>query len=313
MKAMTEQDSLIEQYEVGDESVSVSTPVEISSATTTVETPAVLPPRDEAGRFVKPITPDQAHTSHTAYLVRIAKNLGFSDEEIQGIPPETLGLAVAKVQETKQAERREASAERTQHEAAAQSRQSSGIPPVPPQIDKFELPDEEYDDKLLGVLKRQDKELKALRAELQQLRNVEINRQNETLTQKLDRLFAGQPKERFGDGPGKKLDGKSPEMKRRMAVLREMETLGPGDIEDHFQKAVKTIYGDSKPVEANPIKELEERQEQFRNGGVARPTHRNGAPEPKGVSKATSSVAEVLKEMGAASSEDSTSVDEFLG
>lgn len=310
---MAEQaESLVEQYEVGDETSVVETPVETSLATTTIESPRVLPPRDELGQFVKPITPDQNIPAHPAYLVSMAKKLGFSDEEIQGIPPETLGLAVAKVQETKLAERRDASIERTHHEVADRARQSDA--PVPPQKDEFELPVEEYDDKLVGVLKRQDKELKALKAEIAQLRNVEINRQNETLTQKLDRLFDGQPKERFGEGPGKKLDGKSAEMRRRMAVLREMETLGPGDIEDHFEKAVTTLYGATpKSSEVTPDNALEDRKEQYRNGGLARPTHRNGAPEPKGVSKARQSVAEALKEMGAADSEETTSRDEFLG
>lgn len=314
---MAEQDSeksLVEQYEIGEEPVSTSsTPVETSEATTKIETPRELPPRGENGQFVKPITPDQNLTAHPAYLVRIAKQLGFTEEEIQGIPPETLGLAVAKVQETKLAERRVDSIERTQHEAASQARQSAADQPIPPQKEEpFELPIEEYDDKLVNVLKRLDRENKAMRAELNQLRNVEINRQQESLTQKMDRLFA-EKKDQYGEQPGKKLAKDSPEMHRRLAVLSLMERLGPGDPEELFAKAHTAIYGTSKPAEPKPDKDLEARKKQWEEAGVSRPTHRTGAPEPNGRAKAVQSVAEAMRDLGAAGSEDSTSPDEFLG
>ncbi len=301
-------ESLIEQYEVGDETSVVETPAETATPPS-VETAPV--PRDDKGRFVSQSTPESPHSPAPAYLVRMAKHAGFTDEEIQGIPPEALGLAVAAVHER----RREDVVERTHHEAADKARQGAASPPVPPQADEpFELPAEEYDDKLLNVLKRQDKELKTLRQEIAQLRNVEVSRQNETLTQKIDRLFdESKADDRFGKGPGKKLAKDSPEMKRRLAVLREMETLGPGDIEENFEKAVTTLYGAAPKPKPAPEKELEARKEEWNRSGVARPTHRVGAPEQNGRGKAISAVEAKLKEMGAAGQDDTTSPDEFLG
>ncbi len=295
-------ESLVEQYEVGDGTSVVETPVE-TAIPPSVETA----PRDDKGRFASTSTPE---SGHPAYLVNMAKKAGFSEEEIQGIPPEALGLAIAKVHETQLADRREASIERTHHEARSQAARLTDAPAQPQKEDQFELSSEEYDDKLLDVLKRQEKQLKALQAEVAQLRNVEIHRQNETLTQKMDRLFADK-KDQYGEEPGRKLSKDSPEMHRRLAVLSLMERLGPGETEDLFAKAHGAIYGKAKPVE--PDKELESRKEEWSRGGVARPTHRNGAPELKGVGKAMQSVAAALREMGAADSEDTTSPDEFLG
>ena len=99
-------------------------------------------------------------------------------------------------------------------------------------------------------------------------------------------------------------------MHRRLAVLSLMERLGPGEPEDLFAKAHASIYG--KSAESSPDKALESRKKEWEEAGVSRPTHRNGAPEPKGAKKAEASVAELIKEMGGSDTE-STSPDEFLG
>ncbi len=296
--------SIVDQYEIGDETTVVETPVS-ESPPPTIETT----PRDSQGRFVSTSTPEATTPSHPAYLVRMAEGLGFTKDEIAGIPPEALGLAVAKVNEVRRQDERTASIERTHHEA----RQAAPPPDAAPK-DDFDLSSEEFDDRLVKVLKRQEKDLQALRAELNQLRTSELIRHNETLTQKMDRLFAKNPK-LFGEGPGKKLPKDSPELKRRLAVLRDMDTIGSGDEEERYEKSLDALYPESKvkPPEPPPDKALEERKEQWNRGGVARPTHRNGAPEPKGRHKAEQSVESLLKEMGSSGSEETTSPDEFLG
>lgn len=197
-------------------------------------------PRDPNGRFAKP-----GSYQHDPALVEMAKDLKFTQDEIEQTPPEWLGRRVRDVQKLTM-----------QH--LAETRKALGNPlrpspqpsaPVQPEPEPtFDL--SELHESLRHKLEYQDKEIKALKAQLLQQQQAKVN---ETLTEKADRFFekVNQPK-LFGKGTHEEIGLQSAEMKRRQHVFKAVGTFEAGRELAQLQEAYESIYGGLTEAVASP-------------------------------------------------------------
>ncbi len=311
----------IDQYDLGDTGIFVDTGSSPPPIEPTVEdkTPRQ---RNELGQFlpVEPssVPPGTAAQKHSEYSVLQAKDLGFSDDEINSATPDQLAREIYLVTRKLRQE--------TRTDTRADAIEGHGKPPtVPggtpdqkePDFDWGEGP--EYDDgvatgktvkykddmiaaPLVNVIKRQDKALAELKAQVSQLLGVEQSRQKEAFFTEIDQMFVSKP-EIFGDKAGSQMKPDDPLFQKRGAIVLLMNAMKSGSAKERWNKAVKMVYGDAAPPSQKPPQTPQAESasritpEQWAGSALPRPTHRNGAPEPAGVDRAAKNMEAKLREL----------------
>lgn len=271
------------------------------------ESPEV--PSSMPGAAPAPPPPVSSHT-HPAKLAQMALDYGFSDQEIAARPTDQLAEAVYHVQKKTLEMARQLSAER--ETTRATERPPSPAPPEPPPEEEgLGLDETQYDPGLMGVIKQQRSELKALRERLDFNERREQARANEGVAERVDRAF-GRHEAVLGKGRRQELNKDSAEYARRLAVLGMVDRdTSHRSLEEKIDRAVEVLYGTQAPAPA-----LTRQQQRWAEGGVARPTSRAAEQEPPGVKKARRAVAEQLAQLGrGGESPDNgeATADDFLG
>jgi hypothetical protein len=328
--------SLADEYDAESPEVT-SEPAAPASA---VSSPSVAPEargtdrlRNPDGTYAPILQPERRHSQP---MVNMAAELGLTSEEIAGMTPDTLEVAVchlSKQQRMSQQWQRERqnSVEQTLSQAtdrnlAGDQQAGGGSPPdsgprvqagaaAPPADDAYDLGIDktQYDPALIGAIEKlgrdHAKEIKSLKQQIQRLEAVEHLRANETNVQTLDRLF-NRDSSLFGEGNLMALPKDSPVILKRQAFLATVEKMSGKTLEEKYEKAKALLYGDAQPPAGDAA--LAARQDEWRRGNVARPTQRTGAGEPPGTEKAKRGVAAKLQEMNGAADSGEADADDFL-
>lgn len=314
--------SLLEQYDLGDTSYNpeldgTPTPVTTTPPVATASAPAASP---------SPEPP-----KHSKRLIRMATELGFSEDEINSTPTESLDEAVyaanrAALAEARQSTRAELAApgrprslatgeflpaQPTTPETSAPQQAST-----PTQTPETFLTDEDrqtFDPRLVQLLESQAKQIAELKQHIGALYQRENTRQLETFSQHVDRRFA-EKKELFGDKPGRQMKFTEPETRRRQAVMALVEAMskegGNKSFDELFDAAVASIYGSvAPPPVGNPTPPANGTAEKrWNEAALARPTHRT-SDEPKGEAKALKTAARYMQEHGIGDSDEMPATD----
>jgi hypothetical protein len=224
----------------------------------------------------------------------------FTDEEITQFDRSTLESAV-------RANLRSIIADRDRRDTQRVLEQQPR-PPAPPveTEEEFPLPTEElgYDPNIVGMAKLAKKlheENKELKKQLGGLAEREQQRNARTAGETLDLAFESLGEEWhaiFGKGDATELQGK-PELRRRLAVLRDagvdlQAVPSLAKLKSMLKAAAETIYpaqvapkkkddlGAYGAPAGRPTNGSRVTEEDWRQGSLARPTHRRGAAEPTG-------------------------------
>lgn len=324
--------SLADQYVLDDEQVEqltrevgsgVAPPSPSAAPPPAGQTPAEeparpTPPRDpETGRFVAP-TESPPVPVHSRIMMRRARDLGLTDEDLREHTPEGLEELVFHLERNASqnafARERERQAVPAWQEETGSVEPDRGEPPPAPLAldeDDFYRPGE-FDPRLTGVIRKLEgriAKLEKLEQRLQAFEQRETIRENESGSRFLDRLFAGLA-EQYPHLLSKKtvnqLAKGDPELQRRqMAIMATgCQSFRDPTFVPKLRAALAVMAGGAPPRRPEPPPEPEEgpTPEQWRNGAIARPTHRSPPPEPHGVERATRAVSEQLQEMGAPTS-----------
>lgn len=285
---------------------------EVEEAGPAAATPAETPPAPQA--------PEPAKPRHPAWLTKMAADLGVEQEDVDSSTQAELERLVRY-----QARQAKAEANDLRREKAQQRPQEA--PEPEPDLwgkdsDGKPYAEQDYLPGIASAIKEVHslrKEVKELRSALEGLGHSERRREAETAAERIDRFFVelgSEYKEVFGEANRADIDTGSPEFKRRMAVINSLGDMPVShpQFKSKMHQAAKEIFGDRvKPPASPPAAPAAEaytpEQKRWVNGGVSKPTHREGSAEPKGPKKAEKAVAALLKEMGG---EQPVDMDEFL-
>lgn len=373
---ITIEEGIRAKYEWDDPSVAVPDEPELAEP---AGAPA-SPPTTAAGKPAVPASPPppapaavtQSGAAHSPVTLYQAKSLGISEAEIADCTPKELERLVMHGLSVREEMRREFvidDAKRRQQGApsgsaatatAAPADSTSAAPGGPKVEDPLALPwgtDEEgksFEDavhpSIAAVVKHLAKQNADLTSKVEQLLAAETQRGQLTAAQKLDNLFARNP-DVFGTEPGSKLPPTSPAKQKMLAVIKVMEALAGGSMDERFEEAHRILYGElpggaapaSQPSAAAPPagpangKPLPPRREdgtfrkpkpgeqihdddvvdeaevnRWAGSGSALPTHRN-EPTEKGKKAATQSVDRLLRENPDILGEGTSPADDYAG
>lgn len=311
------QKSLIAAYELDDSSFNP----ELDQLPSKALTPPLAPAEPERqrnpdGTFAKKeSTPESP--KHPRALVRLAKDLGMSDEDISQTDPDTLGETVYHLNAQRsnwsrdnQTQRYVGASEPTPAPAPAAPAPGGNITTSPD--DGLGIDESQYDSALMGVLKSQSKRIRQLEQYLGQVAgHIQAQAMEEQYSQ-VDLGFhdLGDTYQKlFGQGRGRDMSQGDRNMDRRMAVVNSLRANPPKkqmSIRDAVKARATELFGDllgsdsTRPTpEVTPAVPEDDFPTQWRNGGLAKPTERSGSPEPRGVVRAARAVAAKLREKGA--------------
>ncbi len=321
----TATETFVEQYDLdtGDDPVgeAAPSPTEATPQAASDASPPAGPTsqRDPAtGRFVtaEAAIPSSPHSpsAHSPRLVRMAKDLGLDDGEIESIPAERLDEIVYHLNKQALSQARTNSIERTLAGATERnivSQQPDPAVPAAQPTDEFDLGIDEaqYDPGLIKAIKamgqRQEAKIKELESQLKVVNERQVQRTNETTANRIDRAF-GKHAAHLGTAKGSELEEGSRDYQRRIAILTMVDrNKSKASLEAKIDQAVSALYGEPaatpKKTQASAINdELEARGREWNAGALARPTQRQPTDMPNGSRKAEKSVAAALAEIGAA-------------
>lgn len=327
------QPSGLDAYDLGD------TRIQIDDAVATVTGSAPAPPRDDKGRFTSSTVPPgtvepelpPSSPQMSQYLIGLAKDMGFSDEEIKGSTPQQLERDIYVINrrlrsETKADARlelldgggRSPAGERTTTPQPATPAQEpewyeyEEDDPEKPGIKIKRSMADELHPAIIKVLDRLHKQNKELSEQVKHLSAAEQGRQAEAFYSEIDRLFVSRP-DIFGDKPAPQMKPEEPHFQKRGAIVRLMKTFEKGNMQERWDRAVKMTYGDAAPAKPAPAPTPPPTpppqngsrisQETWDKAGLAAPTHRNGASEPTGPERAAKNLAAKLREFEVADDE----------
>ncbi len=319
---MSEEQKEVDPYDLGDTGLlgtaaaNTSPGVEEAGQVDSPQPAPALPPRDpETGKFVKP---EPKPPAHPAYLVDAARDFGFSEDDIQEMPTDALGRAVNRVRKSQETNRTQMAAER----AIVDPQRQPSVPSTggeagggvkTPEADDLGIKEEDYDPEVVKIFRRFHNEIKELRQRLGGVVTHLEQKDNETRTEWADRLFAEHGDDSIlGKGTRRVLGEESAELARRNAVVAEAKRIaGPRASADEVIRripdALKSLrWSRAEAAPSPPAKEPPEQEgleERWNRGGLARPTQRSGAKEPKGEELAKRNVARKLKDAGGVDSE----------
>lgn len=304
------QPTLVEQYDIGDEApppqVGPETPAagDTPPAAASAQHHSAEQPRDQAGRF-----------THPPLLVQSAKKAGISDEDILGSNSADLREAI------RDARIEQLIAARTERVDTAVQQQQQAVQQQapPPAHDPLE---DQFAPELVEVI-RSNRELMAKVAAMEkQLAAVHGHQQEqlrESVAQRLDREFTALNLDLLGKGRASELGASSMELTRRRVVITEAQRLAGKDanleaVARKIGEAARGLFGLNPPAAppANPPAREPTPADIWNQGGLALPTHRLGANEPDGRSKAEKTVASYLRGNGVANHDSQTSLADEL-
>lgn len=260
-------------------------------------------PRNPDGTFAsQPKVPDR--------LLKSARDLGIPEEEIVTMTPAELRAEIAA------ARMEQLVNQRAQTVETAISRTSSAPEPVvsQPTSDIPDLDPAEFDGKLVALVKALKARIEVLEGSVGEVKTYAANQQQKTLADECDAFF-NRHAAVFGQGNYGDIDQEGPEFAKRMATISLAKTLNPKlSVTARLEKARATLFGAATAPAPEPAKKKGTvfTEEEWNNGGLARPTQRNGGAEPPSAEKAKKAVAKFYQENGVDGVEPSI-LDEFPG
>lgn len=288
--------SLSGDYELGDVGYDA-----VADATPEIQEPVAIQQQEAA-------PPPAAPPKHSSRLVRMATELGLSQDDIAGASPEHLEDLVYHV-----------TRERLNHIRREEPR----VPEEKPKSQEEDLGIDEtqYDEGLVKAIKtvrdKYKKEIDELKEAVGSFKKTEEVRTAESFNREVDHWFEKTNDSRFGKGKLYEISRDSDEHARRMALVAQAMKYKDGDLHGNLDRAHKLLFGDKpkpEPVKPDPgisPADLKQKQEDWNAAAVARPTQRNGAPEPKGDKRAMAAAHRFMRESGMLAPEDE-SKDGFL-
>lgn len=225
-----------------------------------------------------------------ASVVRMARNLGISQAKIESLSADALDLLCDSLAEKQETDAATAAAKRKAEEA--------------PEVDEDEAIlaelKEELDPKVFKLLEKQNKELKAAKAERESTKKAQQQHQQMQFYNAVDGALASLDSPLLGGkAQGHTLKQGSDEMHRRNIVVQFASTL-PQHLSwpDRIKAAAKAILG-IVPTEAPSPAEsaLEEKKKKWKAAGTNPPTARKETGE-KGDAAAVKAVGRWMKENG---------------
>lgn len=303
-EAPKEEKPVLAEYELGDSQFDPA--IDLPPAKTPDPQPA-------AADASLPAPAEPAAPKHSGRLVRMARDLGLSDEEINSTPTEQLDDIVYHLNRQALQSAREASRTETFHQSQDRRAAPQEEPVAPEAPDEYglDLDESQYAPGLVRALKevagKSKREIEALQKQVRSLEEREKNRQQESVTRQLDRLFEKADKPTlFGKGGRHELAAEGPEYMRRIAVLSAMDRMKEGTLAEKFQRAVTMLYGQApQPSEPANGNQLSDQQKRWNDAALAKPTQRQ-SEEPKGEAKALKSAARYMRENGIGDADDMT-------
>ncbi len=282
--------------------------------------PAKVPKDPKTGRFTKQVV--ESAQQHSKSLSKLAKDYGFSDEEIAESSSEQLHERI----HDRHVERQRWQSDRAEQRYIQNTPDGASVAqtPVPqtssagqPQSGKVSDPSPEsepafdrqqYDDglvKVLDYLLDKVKEVGILRLQVAQHHGHIQGQIVRTATQQYDEAYARHPA-LFGTKSFDKLDKKSPEMLKRYAIHNLITSEAfkgeKGTIQELVDKATGILFGttEEEPPQTPIPRPRNGRPtpEEWDSGGLARPTQRSSPPEPKGTRRAERAVSAKMRESG---------------
>lgn len=234
---------------------------------------------------------------HHRTVAQLARDLGYSDDEIGQTPPDILDDRVYHVH------RRTVellAAERQARGPGIHAANGSSQPVPTPAPVVEEEPDLSYlDEGLQKFLKKQSDTIKALKGELDGQQQQVVARTQEQQTDKLfDELGR---KDLFGSGSIRELAEEGSERDRRLAVVNKAKTLSSGTWKQKLQTATERLFGKAGSAGEEsaydaPRDSLQRRREEWDDHGpTARPTNRKPGPLPP-MTRAAMKANELMKE-----------------
>lgn len=290
-----------------------------------VETPAKkTPPKDpETGRFLPTaeVAPEPVKPDHPSELVEAAAYYGYSEEEIKAIPTGELTKMVLRMNRALEKQRRE--------DATFQSLDNARVNVRPevtqPKVDDDDLGLGETEallyPEVTALLKKQQKRIRELEGGLKDTRDRELTRTQLTVDNMVDEAFDALGEnfaKVFGKGDVTELTKGSPELTRRLAVLKMAQIdflkVSPKQAKQVIKSVAEMLFGSQAPAEPAkkagayetalagatdapaPAKNGKPRitPEQWNGAATAVPTHREPDDLPDGDEKAVRGVAKKL-------------------
>lgn len=291
-------------------------------------------------------TPTAAHSPASLYL---AKQLGMDDAEIAEYKPADLDKFVTNLHRHREEMRREAAVQQAVQQprtttSPATSAEAVNLPveeALPWGVDEDGKPitDDQIHPAIVNVVKALRAEVKELKAGYANLMQSEQVRQGQTISQKLDAMFAKNP-DQFGAEDGDTIQKSDPaKYQRRLAVLQVMKSLASGTMAERFDEAHQIMYGPvptapaaaattqpaaaakttppKDPATGQFVKPAKEgaihTEEEWENAGLELPTNRLStvAVDPK--KKAIESVGKILRDHPEALGGGIDYTNEFIG
>ncbi len=280
------------------------------------KTPTEIPepprPRDDAGRFVKPAeTPETP--KHSPRLLRIATDIGIPEAEANGMSGEALESAIHTAQRFLLEER----SQRVIKQPEPDSFTKPAIEPVS-EIDwgKDEdgnpFTEKNYGEPVARAIKSAH-QFEALEKRLAAVEAFQRQAAQGRLLSRMDKLF-NEHEGIYGKGPTGSLDPSGAEYARRQSLFAHLNMLAQGKKQTTPEADFAKIHGllfasfsPAKPAEkpahepsknghANRVSEFT--PEEWNEGGLSKPTHRQPAPEPKGLAAAKKTFVRGMREAG---------------
>lgn len=284
-------------YDLGDTDLHLGsgTPAPQPDPTPEAEAAPAQPPpqpRNPDGTFAA-----KTAESHPGWLVKQAKAFGLEDDQIEAMTTSVLGSVVNHLHNERYTSREQSATARDIDKAAVTA----------PEDFDLGFDASQFDPVLVNGFKahlaKQAKEIAELKAQLGGVRQTIEQKDNETRSAWVDRLFSEHGNtERIGKGSVRQIKANSVEMRLRHSAIAHAQALAgpkasPEDWIPLIPEALKELgLGKvSTPAQA-PANRIT--PEQWDAATLATPTHRNGAAEPKGDARAIQNLSARMKAAG---------------
>lgn len=321
--------SLVDQYKFGDD-IDTGTEVDENADTeASVSPPGAakpvaedqpLPPRGPDGKFL----PKAESPAIPARLQRMAEELGFSEDDLEGASKE-------QVEEWVYAANKAALKARKSERYTERPEREQSTTPANQDANEFDQVIESgFPPELVDLVRKQSSRIDQLEKMVGQLSSMERGRQVETFASKLDAAIDKMSMPTlFGSGRGTDMDPDSLEFKRRVKIAEEVERDKSKKPLQAKVEAAGMLFGYSKtakpPISANQRQSApssasvaptnghsddEDFEKDWAGAALARPTARI-EKEPKGEKKAVATAREYMRNNGMLD-DDESGKDGFL-
>ena len=308
--------SLADQYLIGDdldtgtevdENADISTPeAPVPTAVKPAAEEPALPPRGADGKFL-PKSEVSETPALPARLVRLAEELGFSEDDLEGATKEQVEDWVYAANKAALKSRKAESL----IEVRERRKPDGNVATQTEGPDEFDQAIEAgFAPELVDIVRKQATRIDQLEKMVGQLSHAERGRQVETFASKLDAAIDKLGMDSlFGQGRGMEMDPDSLEFKRRVKIAEEVDrdkskkslqakVEAAGALFGYTRAKVAPPAPTSTPApKANGHSDDEDFEKQWTRGTLARPTARP-SQDPKGDKKAVATAREYMRNNG---------------